>query len=128
MSDATHRMRTLARQAQTSIDADRLFFARKPGRSHRLRLASRSEGLLHESITDQPGILTPDQRWFVAVHQVSSGARVRVVFAGWAKNAGAVDDVSDADIAAIFDEIRRTSPDLAKVEAALEAMAAGGAA
>ena len=128
MSDTTRGMRALAREAQASIDADRLFFARKPGRSHRLRLASRAEGLLHEIITDQPGILALDQRWFVAVHQVSCGARVRVVFAGWAKNAGAVDDVSDADIAAIFDEIRRTSPDLVRVEAALDAMGSGGAA
>jgi hypothetical protein len=59
-------------------EADRRFFKRHPGRSHRIRHTSMAELAQAERVDHALDAPFPGFRWFTVIRQVTPGARVRV--------------------------------------------------
>ncbi|MGU3541032.1 hypothetical protein [Methylobacterium sp. A54F] len=74
------RLRQLTEQNGPTAEADRRFFARRPDRSYRLRIASPSEVETASVAGLSAGV--PGERWYAAVWQVHPGVRLRAMILG----------------------------------------------
>ena len=71
-------MQKLADHVDRVTQADRLFIEHRPGRQHRVRLASRAEVNQRELFDGKSPLIPPDRRPFTAVRNIAPGARMRL--------------------------------------------------
>jgi hypothetical protein len=83
------------------MDADRRFFARRPGRRWYVRRAYPAEKGVAQAIGANTS-LPPDHAAFVLVEQIRPGVRIRL---GFGAPAGMETDLSDAEIEEALREI-----------------------
>jgi hypothetical protein len=92
------RFKRLTDANEPTIQSDRLFFERRPDRTHRIRLASKAE--VETMVLLKPSRRAPSGlRWYVALRQVKPGVRLRVFTLGYE---GADTDVSEEVAAYVY--------------------------
>ena len=100
------RIERLAAEVDRVLETDRRFFARRPDRSHRVRLASRAETDFNREVQRGHTATPPGCSNFVAVKQILPGVRTRVFLFG---KAGSPTDLSEEVAKRIFDNILRNT-------------------
>ena len=110
-------MQRLAGDVERATDGDRRFFERHPDRSYRVRLASKSE-IAQREITTGIDSFGPDPttRYFILVHQLAPGVRMRAYVPGPAEEAG--EDFSENAARCLWGEWCRRNPWVRDREAA----------
>ena len=93
-------MKKLVNRVDRVAQADRAFFERRPDRQHRVRLASQAELAYQTLIGVRPLTAPLGCQVFVAVRNVVSGARLRILVFGLE---GSETDLSEAEAQAVFE-------------------------
>src|SRR4051794_9503329 len=119
--DQHRALQTLAERVGRVTQADRLFFERFRHRQYRVRIASQAEIEQDLMLTGSERVLLPGERVFVAIKNVASGVRLRLLFVG---PIDADTDLSEAHARLIFEE-GTDSDKCREIEAQLRQLAEG---
>src|SRR4051812_9141353 len=111
-------LKKLADRTDRVTQADRLFFERRPDRSHRVRLASLSEIDQNELLEGKPQAIPPECRIFAVVRNIAPGVRLRLFIFGLE---GSETDLTETMARTIFEE--SATPKTWEIEAQMRAAA-----
>jgi hypothetical protein len=102
-------------EMQSTIDGDRRWFLKHPGRAFHLRAASEAE----IAVTTKPK--PPHHRWYTIARQIKPGFRVRATFSGVLDGPH---DRSESEIVEIYARAAAQTPSMDMIEEQLQAIAA----